>query len=366
MDAAVPDIKFDADGICDYCTDYMELMSRPSQGKAIKRIMLDKIVQKMKRAGKRKKYDCLIGISGGLDSSYILYYMVKKLGLRPLAVHVDNHWNTDFSVKNIKKLCDSLNVDLYNYVAEWQEFKSMQKAFFKANVIDVEMVTDYAVFALLYKIAAQKRIKYVVLGTNIASEGMKMPPGWCHFKWDSANIKAISRTFSGIKKLRHFPFLSFFEYMKYMIFGRIKDVSLLNYMSYEKKTATETLVKEIGWKPYEKKHYESVFTRFYQGHILPVKFGVDKRKLHYSTLICSGQMSRAEALELMGKPTYEDLSLLEEDRKHVLGKLGFSDEEFEHYLKAPAVPHDHYPSNKNSLKMLLEMKKFVRKVLKPA
>jgi len=361
MDTTVTDIKFDENGNCNYCTEYIDSYGRITADKKHRAFKLDQLKKAIKEAGKSNDYDCIVGVSGGLDSSYVLYVVVKQFGLRPLAVHLDNGWNTELSVSNIDKLCKVLGVDLFTCVSEWEEFKKMQLAFFRANVIDIEMLTDHAIQALLYKIAKEKGIKYILAGTNMAHEGMRIPPGWGHVKLDSRNIKSICRKYGQGVRIETFNLMGLMKYLKYLFINRIKWISLLDYLDYSKENAINVLTKSAGWKPYEKKHYESIFTRFYQGYILPWKFGVDKRLMHYSTLICSGQMTRDEALALMQKPTYENQDQLAEDKKYVLKKLGLNDEEFASYLRAHGVPHDYYPSDKWLFEKLVDLKRMLNR-----
>ncbi len=363
MDTAAPKIKFDETGRCNYCTEYIALINEAERNQTQKEKGLIGLIDRIKKEGRNKEYDCIVGVSGGLDSSYVLY-ISKKLGLRALAVHMDNGWNSELAVSNIEKLCRNLNVDLYTCVLDWETFKNLQIAFFKANVIDIEMLTDHAIAATLYEIALKRKIKYILAGTNLANEGMRMPPGWTHFKRDLWNIKGIYKKFGDSKRIKNFPTIGITKTLKYMFVNRIKWISILNYVTYNKEEAIAMLNNEIGWRPYEKKHYESVFTRFYQGYILPTKFGVDKRKLHYSTLICSGQISRDEAMELMKNPPYENNQLLQEDKNFVLKKLGFTSGEFENYLHAPPVSHTHYPSNKWIYGLLLKAQRFMRSFLR--
>ncbi len=358
MDTAVPDIKFDEKGQCNYCAEYIEKISRMKTQESERNNLLLSLVDKIKEDGKNKDYDCILGVSGGLDSSYVLY-KTKELGLRPLAVHLDNGWDSELSINNIERLVKSLKVDLYTHVINWDEFKRLQIAFFKADVVDIEMLTDHAIIAILYKTAYKRKIKYILAGTNMANEGMRMPKGWNHIKLDLKNIKAIYKRFGNYIKLETFPMMSLAENLKIRLINKIEWVDFLDYFAYDKKEATDILSQKIGWRPYEKKHYESVFTRFYQGHILPEKFNIDKRKLHYSTLICSGQMSRDEALELMKEKPYSSLSLLGEDKDYVLKKLGFSLEDFEQYLNSAPVLHTYYPSDTRFYNLLLFLKKFV-------
>jgi hypothetical protein len=244
------------------------------------------------------------------------------------------------------------------------EFKSLEIAFFKANVIDIEMLTDHAIIATLYKTACDRRIRYILAGTNVANEGMRMPPGWIHFKLDLRNIRAISKKYGNGKKLKTFPTIGLAKYLKYRFINGIKWLSLLNYLTYNRDEAIQIMNRDLGWRSYEKKHYESLFTRFYQGYILPKKFNVDKRKLHYSTLICSGQMTRDEAYKLMKDEAYSDEQILKEDKEYVLKKLGLSNEEFDKYIDSPPVPHSYYPSNEWTYNQLARQFISLRKLIK--
>lgn len=344
MDKTVPDIRFDENGICNYCTEYFDKINKLNLDELQKGNLLRKVLREIKEEGKNKDYDCILGVSGGLDSSYLLYHAVK-LGLRPLAVHLDNGWDSELSISNIEKLVKTLNVDLYTYVIDWEEFKDLEIAFFRANVIDIEMLTDHAIVATLYGAALERKIKYILAGTNMTNEGIRIPGAWSHSKLDLKNIKSIHRRYGTRKKMDTFPTIGLTRYLKYRFIDGIKWVSLLDYLTYNWDEAIQVLNKEIDWRNYEKKHYESIFTRFYQGYILPTKFNVDKRKVHYSTLICSGQMARERAYELMKNDPYDDEQLLKEDKEYVLKKLGLNNEEFEEYINSPSVPHSYYSSN---------------------
>ena len=300
MDSTVPDIRFDEKGICNYCTKYFEVMDKLYIDEVQKERVLERIVDEIKEKGRGKDYDSILGVSGGLDSSYLLYRAVK-LGLRPLAVHLDNGWDSELSISNIEKLVKTLNVDLYTHVIDWEEFKDLEIAFFKANVVDIEMLTDHAIVATLYETALRRKIKYILAGTNMANEGIRIPRGWSHSKLDLRNIRSIYGKYGNRKKLNTFPTIGLTRYFKYRFIDGIKWVSLLDYLTYDWDEAIHILNKEINWRKYEKKHYESIFTRFYQGYILPKKFNVDKRKVHYSTLICSGQMTRDRACRINEK-----------------------------------------------------------------
>jgi N-acetyl sugar amidotransferase len=352
MDASVPDIEFDDNGVCNFCKEHEQkvAMTPYHQGNADKK--LSDIVNKL-IAEKNGDYDSIVGLSGGVDSSYVAYQAVK-LGLRPLAVHFDNGWNSELAVQNIENVVKKLNLDLITFVIDWPEFKDIQRSFFKANVIDIEMVTDHAIFAAMYKIANKHKIRYILSGTNAATEGI-MPVAWQHFKFDLLNLKAIHKRF-GTVPIRRYPTLSVWEMAWNHYVRGAKSISLLNYFPYRKNEAMRTLKDELGWQYYGGKHYESTFTKFYQAHILPEKFGVDKRRIHFSDLIMNGEITRDEALVELSQPRY-DKSQLTQDRDYVCKKLGFSKEEFFAYMSASPVSHYTYPSYAKLAQRLVSLHK---------
>lgn len=341
MDTTDQAIEFNDKGVCNHCIHYEEIARKKViTGKSAEE-KLGKIVAEIKEKGKNQEYDSIMGLSGGVDSSYLAYY-AKKLGLRPLVAHLDNGWNSELAVKNIENIVKKLGIDLFTYVIDWKEFKDLQVSFFKANVVDIEMLTDHSIKAAMYQLADQKGIKYILSGSNHVSEAI-MPNAWGHRKSDLRNIKGIHRLY-GTKKLKSFPMASEFKiFFWYNWFKNIKFVSILNYIPYNKKDAIAFLEKEFEWKNYGGKHYESLFTRFYQAYILPVKFNIDKRKAHLSTLICSGQITREKALEELKEELYNPI-MLAEDKKFVLKKLGLSEDYFAEYLRTPGKHHLEYPS----------------------
>lgn len=357
MDTSVPDIKFDEAGICNYCKSHeskakLAPFSRPGASAA-----LDMQVQRI-RSQRRGDYDSIVGLSGGVDSSYVAYEAVRR-GLKPLAVHFDNGWNSELAVKNIEQIVKRLGLDLLTFVIDWEEFRDIQRSFFKAHVIDIEMVTDHAIFAAMYRIAHQHKIRYILSGTNAQTESI-MPPAWQHFKFDLRNLKAIHRR-HGTLPIKRYPTLSVWSMAwNHYVWGA-KSVSLLNYLPYRKDNAMRTLQSELGWQYYGGKHYESAFTKFYQAHILPVKFGVDKRLIHLSDLIMNGEILRDDALLEMEQPLYET-NQLEQDRAFVCKKLGFSEIEFASYLSAPPVSHREYSSDAQLAEQLVAIHKRKRYV----
>jgi N-acetyl sugar amidotransferase len=338
MDTCDPDITFDKDGVCSHCHRRDDLLDRyvypGEKGKAL----LDSWAKRMKRDGKNHDYDCIIGISGGVDSSYVAY-LVNKLGLRTLAVHMDNGWNSELSVKNIELQLNKLGIDLYTEVLDWETFRDLQLAFLKASTPDSEIPTDHAIVAVLRQKAEEQRIKYVVVGSNYMTE-THIPRAWSYGTEDWRYIKAIHDRF-GTKSLDKFPHYNLF--MDWVYKYRLTRFPILNYVDYNKTRAIETLTNELGWKYYGGKHYESIYTRFYQGYILPRKFGYDKRRSHFSSLICAGEMTREQALEELKKPTYP-LDLQAQDKEYVIKKLELSEEQFEQIMSLPPKTHFDYPS----------------------
>jgi N-acetyl sugar amidotransferase len=340
MDTTDPDIVFTETG-CNHCDNAIKVLANLEITKSGDQAFLQTI-SKLKDAGRGKAYDCIIGLSGGVDSSYVAY-LLKKNGVRPLAVHLDNGWNSELAVKNVENIVRKLEIDLTTHVIDWPEFRDLQRSFFKAGVIDIEMLTDHAILACLFQTANKNKIKQIVLGNNYATE-TSMPAAWVHRKSDFTNLKSIHDRY-GTMKIRTFPALGTLKlfFMRYAL--NYNCSNLLDTISFDKEAALKILEQELDYKRYPFKHYESVFTRFYQGYILPRKFGVDKRRAHYSALISSGQLKRVDALKLLEKPLY-DGQMLTQDKVFVLKKLGYSETDFENYLKAPNAPHALFASDK--------------------
>lgn len=345
-DSSIDDITFDEKGLCSYCRKYDSLaLKYINIPESEKKTQLESIVGKIKRLGRSKKYDCVLGLSGGVDSSY-LAWLAKDLGLRPLVVHFDNGWNSELAVKNIENIVTKLNYDLETFVFNWEEFKDLQRAYFRAGVVDIEVPTDYLIFAVLNKIAAKAGIKYILSGYNYATE-FGMPKGWnIANKFDNQNLRDIHKRF-GKLKLKHFPTFGRYQIFYYEKLKGIETAPLLNYINYVKKDVKNFIIKELDWRDYGGKHYESIFTRFYQGYVLPRKFQIDKRKAHWSALICSGQASKAEALVDLQTPPLS-LELQKQDFDYVTKKLEFSKEEFDMILNSSPVPHDFYATENDN------------------
>lgn len=351
-----PDIKFNEEGICNHCLLFEEEYKKMPKGTKREK-QLQKVISEIKQYGSDKKYDCLLGISGGVDSSY-LAYLCKKHGLRPLIVHFDNGWNSELAVKNIETILTKLNFDLITEVIDWNEFKDLQLAYFKSGVVDLEIPTDIAMLATMFNLAKKNNIKYILSGHNLVTEGTRMPVSWVHDKLDFRNLKDIHNTY-GTLRLRTLPRMGFLKRMYYNNVVKFKYIQLLNLIDYNKEQIKKTLCSELGWRDYGGKHYESVFTRFYQSYILPRKFNIDKRVFHYSCLIQSGQMKREEALELMKLPIYEP-QMLKQDKEFVLKKLGFTEATFEEYMNAPVRRHSEFKMEKTYWDTYFKLLKFLR------
>jgi N-acetyl sugar amidotransferase len=341
MDTSDPEIVFDEIGNCNHCNDYLAklpfALKRGEEG----RIFLDQQIEKARVSGKGKKYDVIMGLSGGMDSSYVAYN-AKKFNLRILAVHLDNGWNSELSVNNIENCIKYLDADLYTHVIDWEEFKNLQIAYLKAGVIDIEALTDHAIRSIIYKLTAKYGIEYNLSGSNFATEGI-LPNAWVYNKLDFKNIKSINSRF-GARQIKTFPGMSLAKYIYYRAFAKIKPIDVLNYIDYDVDQAKSEMEENMSWQYYGGKHHESIFTKFYQGFILPEKFGVDKRRAHYSTLICSGNMTREEALLRLSKGIYTEYEL-ESDTEYVLKKLGISESDFKKIMSAEPEPHLSYPNN---------------------
>jgi N-acetyl sugar amidotransferase len=338
---ADPDISFDAKGICNYYYDYETTAASFLFSEAEGKKKLDEFAEKVKKEGKGKPYDCLIGLSGGVDSTYVAL-LVKQLGLRPLAVHLDNGWNSELAVSNVENIITRLGFDLFTIVVNWEEFRDIQLSYLKASVVDIEVVSDHAIFATMYKLAKEHKTGYIISGTNIVTEQI-MPPSWLYKKMDFTNLKDIHRQYGKVK-LKTYPYFDFSKFVYYSSVLRLNPVSILNYVPYNKKAVKEVIARELGWRDYGGKHHESIFTKFYQAYILPEKFKIDKRKAHLSTLICSGQLTKEEALLEMEQPLYLP-SALAADKEYVLKKLGLSDDEFIAIMKLPVRKHQEFKTD---------------------
>ena len=356
MDTTDPDINFNSEGVCNHCIEAKDILPRLKFTAKEE----EQNLQGMKNlvsSDPNTKYDCVIGLSGGVDSSYVAL-IAHRLNLKALCVHFDNGWNSEIAVSNIKKIVDKCGFDLATYVIDWPEFKDLQRSFFKASVVDIEMLSDHAIMATMFKLRKQHGIKYILSGTNYATEH-GMPVQWIWRKQDLVNIRDIQNKF-GSKKISQFPTMNSIKYILAKKLG-LGGVYLepLNKINYSKELAMAELNKEFGWQYYGGKHFESTFTKFYQAYYLPEKFGYDKRKVHLSAQIRNGEISREKALEETKNPAYNEQELTI-DKEFVLKKLGFSSKEFEEIMDNPPKAHLDYKSDE----WLFNVNRLLRKLLK--
>lgn len=342
MDETAKEITFDINGVCNFCHNYDNVLVNDVHTDKGGEEKLENLIEKIKQKGKNSRYDVLIGLSGGVDSSYVAYVIKKKYGLRAFAVHLDNGWNTELAVANVEQIVKRLDIDLSTYVLDWKEFRDIQTSFIKSSISNIEIPTDHAIWALLIKTAAKMKIPYIIAGNNVVTESI-MPESWLYGSKDSKLIKSLHRQFGKVK-MKTYPSLSTLDYVDYLLVRGIRWVPILNYIPYNKAEAKQILIDELGWQDYGGKHYESIFTRFFHAYYLPVKFGYDLRKSYLSALVCSGQISREEALEEISKPPAPK-EMLEQDRDYVIKKLGLTEDEFESILKAPNKTYSNYPNN---------------------
>jgi aminotransferase len=339
LDTTDPEITFDAAGVCNHCHSFDDSISKswfPDERGAG---MLAATVAEIKKSGAGKPFDCILGLSGGVDSSY-LALKAKELGLRPLIVHVDAGWNSELAVHNIERIVEHCGYELFTHVLNWREVRDLQLAYVKSGVANQDVVQDHGFFATLYHFAIKENIKYVLNGGNIATEAV-FPRAWHHAAMDAINLKAIHRRF-GTLPLSDYKTISFFEYyVYYPLIRGMQVVRPLNYMLYDKQTALAYLKKQVGYKEYGRKHGESVFTKFFQNYYLPKRFGYDKRRPHLASMILSGQITRQEALRKLAEPLY-DADELHKDRAYIASKLEISVDELEAYIAAPKTHYTDY------------------------
>jgi N-acetyl sugar amidotransferase len=326
MDTSDPHILFNADGICHHCLNYKKLRTETPKYNFDQ---FDALVTRMKKRGKKYPYDCVVGISGGTDSSYLLHQL-KNAGLRVLAMHYDSGWNTAEAVHNVKVLIEKMGIELYTFKVDWEEFKAIQLAYLRAGVVDLDVPTDHALHGALYKSAADKKAPFILTGHNMSTESI-MPDTWVFDKLDSKNLMDIYRKHGNVVPLKSFPLQTLkTKFLNYNI-RKIEMIFMLNYMPYNKAEAAAILQKEYSWEPVRVKHGESIWTRFFQCYILPTRFGIDKRKAHFSNLILSGVMTREEAMAELDKPIY--LDNLEDDKQLIFNRFGITENEFNEFMQ---------------------------------
>jgi N-acetyl sugar amidotransferase len=353
MDSSDPNISFHENGMCNHCKTFYNETSKEWMPNEIGAMQLDEIIRKIKSKMKNKKYDCILGISGGVDSSY-LALVLKKYNLRTLLVHVDAGWNKEVAVSNIQKVVEYTGFDLYTHVVDWEDMKKLQIAYLKSGISNQDVPQDHIFFSTLFKVAMKLGIKVFVSGGNFATECI-LPKSWHGSAMDAINLKDIYKKF-GSSKLTNYDTINFFEYhFLYKILG-MREVRPLNYMPYDRNKAIDEL-QQIGWRNYGRKHGESFFTNFFQNYYLPIRFQIDKRRAHYSSMIVTSQISREEALKLINEPLYNDQELAN-DYIYFCNKLSITPKEMENYMNLPIKSYSDYKNWDSLLKYVT----FVRRI----
>ncbi len=358
MDTTDPNITFNKHGESNYYTNFVKNISTSWKNDGSNFQELEKIANKIKKQGKNKDFDCIIGVSGGVDSSYLVYLAKEVLKLRPLIYHVDGGWNSRLAVSNIEKIIDKLDLDLHTDVIYWPEMRDLQLSFFKAQVPHLDTPQDHAFFASMYNYASKYKIKYILNGGNFSTECVREPLEWHYHASDLKHIKDIHAKF-GTMKLDKFPTADIFKYkIYYRYFKNMKVIQPLNFIKYTKTEAIEFLKKKFSWEEYSHKHYESRFTKFYEGYWLINKFGFDKRKAHYSSLILTGQMTRNEALEKLLHPPYTEE--IDDDFEYVANKLEISVDTLKLLLSKKNKTFRDYKSNYKLINFFTQLLRFLR------
>jgi N-acetyl sugar amidotransferase len=342
MDTSDPDIKFDVVGNCNHCSDFFSNLTSQTYILGKSEAKVKKLVEKVKKDGEGKKYNCIVGVSGGIDSTYLVAKTVE-LGLRPLMVHMNNGWNKPTAEQNIKIIADKLNVDLESVVLDWEEFREIQLAFLRSSIVDVEIPTDLAIPAALHQTAAKYGIKHIFSGGNYATEGI-LPRVWgYHGMKDMRLYNHIVKKYGKIKRKKT-PKFGIWEEFFYKFFKGIRMSYLLNYVNYDKSSAQQELINKYGIHPFDRKHSESIYTSFFQVYVMPVKYGFDYRRATYASQICSGKLTREEAILLLTQPSY-DSSSMEEDKAYICKKLGLHLSEFDSLMNASPLTYRDFPNS---------------------
>lgn len=359
MDTSDPEIVFDEAGRCNHCLNFETFRGVTWFPDGTGERFLEEKILQIKNEGRNRSFDCVLGLSGGVDSSY-LALKAREWGLRPLVVHVDAGWNSELAVQNIEQVIRSCDYELHTHVVNWDDMRELQLSYLRAAVSNQDVPQDHAFFAGLYHFATRNRVKYVLNGGNLATEGI-FPDSWHGSAMDATNLRAIHKKF-GTQKLKDYPLIDFHQYyVWYPLIKRMTPFRPLNLMPYSKEIAIREL-SEIGWKAYPRKHGESIFTKFFQNHYLPVKFGFDKRRPHLSTLIAAGELTRASAVEILSEPLYEPDELVR-DKEYLCKKLRITLDEFEGLMNLPARSYKDFPNWDRRYQLLKRTQGFVRRRL---
>lgn len=355
MDSTDPALVVDEYGICNHCRRFETL--KPAWD-VLEKTALDQVVRSVQIAQRNSKYDCVIGLSGGVDSSYLALFLRREYpDLRILAIHVDSGWNSEAAVSNIEKIVKNLEIDLYTHVVEWDEIKDLQKAYLKSGVPNQDIPQDHVFYTSVYRIARRFKIKYYFNGGNYATESV-LPSSWGYDNKDGRQIKEIHRQFGSIKLKRYRIFGLFESLFIYRFFYKIKKIRPLNFIEYNRSDAISELQESINWKDYGGKHHESRFTKFFQNYYLPARFGFDKRRAHLSSLILSGQISRQQAEFELKNSLYDDLEL-SRDKRFIATKLDMAVAEIDELMLAPLKRHSDYTSSQKTIQLLRRCKKML-------
>ena len=362
MDSSDKAIAFNSDGICDHCLTFDREIMPVWMGGVGRDEELELIVDSIRKNGKGKDFDCILGMSGGIDSSYLLYLAKEKLGLRPLVFHVDAGWNSQIAVNNIERLVDGLNLDLFTEVIDWKDMQSLQRSFFKSGVPHIDVPQDNAFFATMYKFASENNVKDIITGGNYSSECVRNPKEWMYYQSDSIQLRDIHKK-HGEPPLQNYPLTNILWHKIYLpYFKGVKLHRLLDFMPYDKEEATKFLVENYGYQRYPQKHFESRFTRFYESYWLPTKFGYDTRKVQFSSLILTDQMTREEALKELSKPAY-DPETVHHELEYVASKLDWSVEQLKSCLNAPNKTYKDFANQETIYNFGAKVLKFLGKEL---
>lgn len=350
MDTTDPEIQFNEAGECNLCSNFLDKRVKHNYQGPQSDVEFNRLIAEMKKNGVGKEYDCVVGLSGGVDSSYAAY-IAKKNGLRVLAVHMDNGWNSEEAVLNIKNIAKKLGIDYESYVLDWEEFKDLQLAFLKASVPEAETPTDMALLAAIHIVASKYGIKYIISGGNFATEGI-LPKYWHYNAKDIKYFKYIQKTF-GTRKLKHFPLFGYPQEMYYKLVKKMKIIYLLNFIPFSKNEAMNILEKEVEWRYYGGKHYESMYTGFIQSYYLYKKFGIDYRRATFASQICTGTITRSEALKELQTPPFDETKA-QVEKEYIAKKLGISLEVFEQIILASPKWYNDYPNEEKWLGIIYD------------